>query len=284
MKTMPEHYSTIGEVLALLLEEFPDVTISKIRFLESQGLISPERTSAGYRKFTEPEVERLRFILREQKDNFLPLRVIRDRLEGETSDSLLRPDDTTDSSMPRGVRAPSVAHPASRRTETGAMSLTNDAPTRNGAADDGARRGARGAGARGKPERLTKSDILEATGVAPALLAELEKMKFVRPQMLGTEPYYDATDRDIVHLASRLSSLGVPPRALMAWRLAAMREADVFEPLVKSAKAARGNDAVREDSHQSAMNLLDELIALGEDLRTALLRSATKEIREHRQH
>ena len=216
---MPEHYSTIGEVLALLLEEFPDVTISKIRFLESQGLISPERTSAGYRKFTRPEVERLRFILREQKDNFLPLRVIRDRLAGETSESLLRPDDTTDSSMPRGVRAPSVAHPASRRADAGAMSPTNDAPTRNGAAGGASR----GAGARRKPERFAKSDILEATGVAPAMLDELEKMKFVRPQMLGTEPYFDATDRDIVHLASRLSSLGVPPRALMAWRLVAMR-------------------------------------------------------------
>jgi DNA-binding transcriptional MerR regulator len=280
VKTVPEHYYTIGEVLALLLEEFPDVTISKIRFLESQGLISPERTSAGYRKFTRPEVERLRFILREQKDNFLPLRVIRDRLAGETSESLLRPDDTTDSSMPRGVRAPSVAHPASRRADAGAMSPTNDAPTRNGAAGGASR----GAGARRKPERLAKSDILEATGVAPAMLDELEKMKFVRPQMLGTEPYYDATDRDIVHLASRLSSLGVPPRALMAWRLAAMREADVFEPLVKSAKAARGDDAVREDSHQSAVNLLDELIALGEELRTALLRSVTKDIREHKSH
>jgi DNA-binding transcriptional MerR regulator len=69
-------YLSIGEVLALLLEEFPDVTISKIRFLESQGLIEPERTPSGYRKFTDSEVERLRFILREQKANYLPLRVI----------------------------------------------------------------------------------------------------------------------------------------------------------------------------------------------------------------
>ena len=74
-------YLSIGEVLALLLEEFPDVTISKIRFLESQGLIEPERTPSGYRKFTDSEVERLRFILREQKANYLPLRVIKDKLE-----------------------------------------------------------------------------------------------------------------------------------------------------------------------------------------------------------
>ncbi len=74
-------YLSIGEVLGLLLEEFPDVTISKIRFLESQGLIEPERTASGYRKFFDADIERLRLILREQKENFLPLRVIRERIE-----------------------------------------------------------------------------------------------------------------------------------------------------------------------------------------------------------
>jgi DNA-binding transcriptional MerR regulator len=80
-------YLSIGEVLGILLEEFPDVTISKIRFLESQGLINPERTPSGYRKFYEPDVELLRVILNEQKQNYLPLRVIKDRLEtGEIAD------------------------------------------------------------------------------------------------------------------------------------------------------------------------------------------------------
>ena len=89
---MPEHpYLSIGEVLALLLEEFPDVTISKIRFLESQGLIDPERTPSGYRKFYDLDVDRLRVILREQRENFLPLRVIRDRLEsGEIDETGFR--------------------------------------------------------------------------------------------------------------------------------------------------------------------------------------------------
>jgi len=72
---------SIGEVLALLLEEFPDVTISKIRFLESQGLIDPERTASGYRKFYAGDVELLRCILREQRENYLPLRVIKDRID-----------------------------------------------------------------------------------------------------------------------------------------------------------------------------------------------------------
>ena len=101
-------YLSIGEVLALLLEEFPDVTISKIRFLESQGLIDPERTPSGYRKFYDGDVERLKVILREQRENFLPLRVIRDRLEsGEI-------DDTGQHTAPRGIR--NVVLPGSDET------------------------------------------------------------------------------------------------------------------------------------------------------------------------
>jgi DNA-binding transcriptional MerR regulator len=91
--TTERPYLSIGEVLGLLLDEFPDVTISKIRFLESQGLIEPERTASGYRKFYDADVDRLRFILREQRENYLPLKVIRDRLEGETpTGGISRPD------------------------------------------------------------------------------------------------------------------------------------------------------------------------------------------------
>jgi DNA-binding transcriptional MerR regulator len=89
-------YLSIGEVLGLLLEEFPDVTISKIRFLESQGLISPERTAVGYRKFYDADVELLRVILTEQRENYLPLRVIKDRLDSGEIDPTgehLRPND-----------------------------------------------------------------------------------------------------------------------------------------------------------------------------------------------
>ena len=80
-------YLSIGDVLTLLREEFPDVTISKIRFLESQGLVNPERSPSGYRKFFEHDVERLRWVLRQQREHFLPLKVIRDRLsEGELTE------------------------------------------------------------------------------------------------------------------------------------------------------------------------------------------------------
>ena len=87
MGTDTDHQS-IGEVLAALRDEFPDVTISKIRFLESQGLIDPERTPSGYRKFRDRDVSRLRWILHQQKDNFLPLKVIKSRLDDAGPDAL----------------------------------------------------------------------------------------------------------------------------------------------------------------------------------------------------
>ncbi len=82
-------YLSIGDVLTLLREEFPDVTISKIRFLESQGLVNPERSPSGYRKFFDHDVERLRWVLRQQREHFLPLKVIRDRLaDGDLGDDV----------------------------------------------------------------------------------------------------------------------------------------------------------------------------------------------------
>ena len=88
---MTDHLS-IGEVLSLLQDEFPDVTISKIRFLESQGLIDPERTPSGYRKFYESDIERLRWILVQQREHFLPLKVIKDRLEDPSTSTVLEAD------------------------------------------------------------------------------------------------------------------------------------------------------------------------------------------------
>src|SRR6478609_8525550 len=93
-RTMDGHaHLSIGEVLSLLQEEFPDVTISKIRFLESQGLLDPERTPSGYRKFYDGDIQRLRWILRHQRDHFLPLKVMKERLEESTAAGLVVPPD-----------------------------------------------------------------------------------------------------------------------------------------------------------------------------------------------
>src|SRR5436305_12179565 len=97
---------SIGEVLSLLREEFPDVTISKIRFLESQGLLEPERTPSGYRKFFEEDVERLRYILREQRERFLPLKVIKRKLA-----SWDRGDNPLSPAAPTVIAGPDPAPP-----------------------------------------------------------------------------------------------------------------------------------------------------------------------------
>ena len=115
-------YLSIGEVLGLLLEEFDDVTISKIRFLESQGLIEPERTPSGYRKFYEPDVERLKVILREQRENFLPLRIIRDRLENGTIEG----DPTGGSTPPRGIRNVTLRSDTPAGVGLGRLSLDDE--------------------------------------------------------------------------------------------------------------------------------------------------------------
>jgi DNA-binding transcriptional MerR regulator len=99
-------YLSIGDVLTLLREEFPDVTISKIRFLESQGLVNPERSPSGYRKFFEHDVERLRWVLRQQREHFLPLKVIRDRLaDGDLDDELEAERPNGKSAQPAHVAA-----------------------------------------------------------------------------------------------------------------------------------------------------------------------------------
>jgi len=113
-------FLSIGEVLQLLQEEFPDVTISKIRFLESQGLIDPERTPSGYRKFYEADIERLKFILREQKDSYLPLKVIKNRLDaGESTGPVIRPVAVADADATAAAGAVATGHDATGHDATG---------------------------------------------------------------------------------------------------------------------------------------------------------------------
>ncbi len=126
---MPEvqntSYLSIGEVLGLLLAEFPDITISKIRFLESQGLIAPERTPSGYRKFYEPDVELLKVILREQRENYLPLRVIKDRIDSGAIDP------SGEMTKPDGLPEIQIGHAANDTLSTDDCRAERDGPERN---------------------------------------------------------------------------------------------------------------------------------------------------------
>jgi DNA-binding transcriptional MerR regulator len=255
-------YRSIGEVLAMLVEEFPDVTISKIRVLESQGLIAPERTAAGYRKFTDAEIERLRFVLREQRENYLPLRVIRDRLENDESESVLRPDDTSDPSMPRGLRVPSRSHPAARAADidttgsfvrpaarTAVAAVSEPVSTTNPVA-----------------RRLTRDDVQAQLGIDASLMAAIEASGIVKTMTMGDLVLYHPRDLDVLRAAVELINLGIEARHLKGWRLAAERELDVFEQLL-SPKVRR------EAKHGAAQSLIDTLVDVGGRLRTGILRN-----------
>ena len=285
-------YLSIGEVLALLLEEFPDVTISKIRFLESQGLIDPERTPSGYRKFYDPDVERLRVILREQRQNFLPLRVIRDRLESGQI------DDSGGIEVPKGARQPALSaidggvddtggiefddetgelsledrphttarHPAAQAAAnkaTPSAQVAQAAPTvlQFVAADSGGRRAE-------VRDTYLAADLCAAAGITPEQLADLESFGIIASNGSGAAALYSASEFEIARAAAGFLAHGVEARHLRAWRQAAEREAALFEQLVLPLLRQRN-----PQSRQQAATVLDEMSRNGADLRAALLAS-----------
>lgn len=262
------NYLSIGEVLALLLEEFPDVTISKIRFLESQGLIEPERTASGYRKFSQAEVDRLKFILREQRENYLPLKVIRTRLEGDTSDGMLREDEIT---APRGlghIPAPrGQGHPAgvkklSKAPEV-ANAKSNIAPLKSG--DDVGE------------SSFNRSEIIAAANIDEKTLKELEKFGIVRAHRVGSTDLYDQVDLQILEAAARFIELGIDSRHLKAWRSAADQEVSLFESRVVPMMRQRNPQA-----RQQAMQMFAELVEQGAKLRAALIAAQARDHVDHR--
>jgi DNA-binding transcriptional MerR regulator len=206
---------SIGEVLARLREDFPDVTISKLRFLEAEGLVEPQRTSAGYRKYSAEDVQRLGYVLAAQRDRFLPLRVIRDHL----------------AALDRGE---AVAVADYRLGDIGAgrgMDSAEDVDALGGVP-------------------LHRDDLLARTGLREGALTELEDAGLVSPRSPG---WYDGDALVIASAAAALAQHGIGVRHLRAYRTAADREAGLFAavvtPLAKSASPSsrsRAEDLVRE--------------------------------------
>jgi DNA-binding transcriptional MerR regulator len=262
--TTNSHLS-IGEVLGLLLEEFPDVTISKIRFLESQGLIEPERTASGYRKFYDHDVELLRCILREQKDNFLPLKVIKDRLDtGEI-------DPTSETPRPRGIANVALdesgeivvdgslgasRHPASH----GQMPAPANDPTRPVQIVDDTNGIRLPAGV-----VLDAAEICSMSGLVPEQLEQLQSYGVVVPSATKT---YDEDALEIARIAKRFLDLGVDARHLRGWRVAADREAGLFEQVIQPLLRQRN-----PQSNDHAVAQLTELAMFGGQLRAAMMRT-----------
>lgn len=212
----PDALMSIGEVLAELRTEFPDTTISKLRFLESEGLVEPRRTAAGYRKYTRTDVRRLRYVLTAQRDHYLPLRVIREQLAEGLADEQERPAAVT-------VRPALVA-----------LGPHDDPPVVPGEAT----------------ARLSASELCDRADISDELLRDLQTHGLIRP---SPGEWYDAEALAIAEVAGQFAAYGVQPRHLRAWRAAADREVGVFAQLVAPllrqqdpASHARAEEAVRE--------------------------------------
>jgi DNA-binding transcriptional MerR regulator len=212
----PRKALTIGAVCKILQSEFDDVSISKIRYLEDQKLLSPRRTSGGYRLYSQADVERLRTILRLQRDEFLPLRVIRQELAAG-GDLVLGGDGDRD-----------------RKPTTGAV--------RRAILVDTSR------------AFLTVEEIVEETGAREELIAELENYGIVQPEKRDGKIVYDETDREIVRAANELSRVGVGARNLRVFRSSADREAQLLEALLGPSLRSR-NPERRKEALQSLESL-----------------------------
>jgi len=264
---------SIGDVLDQLRPEFDDITISKIRFLESQGLIDPERTASGYRKFSPSDVERLRFILRQQREHFLPLKVIKERLD----------------QLDRGVPPETFdAPPAAAETEA-AKGKKRKAPiaeplfemARRVAEEDEAREVTSGVRDSEAPDDhrlsqtaviLTRTELAAAAGISDAELGQLEEYGLVTPAHTSRDRVlFDEDALAIARVAATFMRHGVEPRHLRMYRAFAEREAGLFEQVLLPYRRQRNPEA-----QARTRDTLGELSGLGRQLRTALLRQAVR--------
>jgi DNA-binding transcriptional MerR regulator len=226
---------SIGEVLSKLRGDFPDVTISKIRFLESEGLIEPQRTPSGYRKFTSVDLERLRYVLLAQRDQYLPLRVIKENLDA----------------MDRGLEPATAAsgqllpRPAlGLATVDGELSAANFAPS--------------------SEMRLSREELVSASGLADSALTELESFGLI--SIRGR--HYDADSLAVATAVAQMSAFGIEPRHLRSFKSAADREIGLIEQVVTPLHRQKSSD-----SKARAEEVSKEIAALSIRLHAGLVRA-----------
>jgi DNA-binding transcriptional MerR regulator len=224
---------SIGAVMTRLKPEFPDVSISKIRFLESEGLVTPHRTPAGYRQFSGADVSRLRYVLAAQRDQYLPLKVIKENLDA--IDRGLEPA-TPEARLPAGLRPAET--PSPREFAVGAEI------------------------------RMTRNELLAHSGLTATSLAELEQFGLLSA---GPGGYFDADAAHVASTAAELLAVGLEPRHLRSFRTAADREATLITQLVSAQARQRDPDA-RERAGAEAAQLAATVLRLHSQLVKAGLR------------
>lgn len=203
---------SIGQVLPLLKSEFPDISISKIRFLESEGLVAPERAPSGYRRYSEADVDRLRYILRMQRDHYLPLKVIRENL----------------AMMDRGIEAPTADTPAAQAPAANPKPVS--VPETGPPAQESPR-----------PIKLTRRELIQVSGLSEATLIELERQQMVVPRRGSL--YYGREALTLCVVARKLQGYGMDTRHLRAIKQAAEREAGLVEQAVRPHLVRSANPA-----------------------------------------
>jgi len=233
---------SIGEVLSLLRTDFPEISISKIRFLEAEGLIEPERTPSGYRKFTHRDVERLRYVLTSQREHYLPLKVIKEHLDA--IDRGLEPPSVTGAGpqVPRVVLA-GDGYPAADSFTTDVSEL-----------------------------RLSRAEVLSGAEIDEALLEQLEMFGLVKARP-GTN-HFDGEALVIAKTAGELAAFGLEPRHLRAFKTAADREVGLVEQVVSPMR--RGRDA---GAKARAEDTIAQMSALSVRLHAALVKSGLRSSR-----
>ena len=232
---MTAQFRSIGQVLDLLKDEFSDISISKIRFLESQGLIDPERNRSGYRKFAEADINRLRWILEQQRDHFLPLKVIKERIDFEAF------DETTGGEPSKGE--------AAQRTQ---------GRTRPNPLDTGS-----------VWVSLSLDELASASGLSQPKIMELQKFGLIEPIGNGALAHYGTEAVIVAKVAAGFLAHGLEPRHLRAYKSAAEREAGLLEQRIMPLVMQR-----TPKSRKQSQDVLVELINLGSELRLSLLRGA----------
>lgn len=233
---------SIGAVLDLLRPDFPDVTISKIRFLEAEGLVTPQRSAAGYRRFTAYDCARLRFVLTAQREQYLPLKVIKAQLDAQPDGEL--PTLGSAYTVPRLVQ---IAGEAGTGADTAGTEAVAPAQV-----------------------RLSREDLLSRSGVDNALLAALVTAGVIKS---GPAGFFDEHSVTIAQCARALADYGVEPRHLRAFRSAADRQSDLIAQIAGPVAAA-GKAGARD----RADDLAREVAALAITLHTSLIKSAVRDV------
>lgn len=243
---------TIGDVLNRLQDDFPEITASKIRFLETEGLVEPDRTPGGYRKFTDEDIERLRYVLEAQRDRYLPLAVIREELKridaGEEPDPEHPPTPAELAAGDEGDVAPdeddeATAQAPRRRTVSSARELGGDV-------------------------HLSGRELAEAAGLELSQVRALQEHS-----LLPAGDVFDGEALVAAKAAAGLLGAGLEPRHLRMYRQFADREVSLHAQLVKPILRQRNPQA-----RQRATELLDALAGHGTDLHAALLRRELRDL------